>query len=40
MTETCRAAVFLGGGRYEIREFDVPSPPPGGAVLKERNRRR
>src|SRR5688572_3228257 len=34
MTETCRAAVFLGGGRYEIREFDVPSPPPGGAVLQ------
>lgn len=34
MTETCRAAVFLGGGRYEIREFDVPAPPPGGAVLQ------
>jgi threonine dehydrogenase-like Zn-dependent dehydrogenase len=34
MTETCRAAVFLGNGTYEIREFDIPSPPPGGAVLK------
>ena len=34
MTETCRAAVFLGDGRYEIRELDVPTPPPGGAVLR------
>lgn len=34
MTETCRAAVFLGDGRYEIRDFDVPMPPPGGAVLR------
>ena len=32
--DTCRAAVFLGGGRHEIREFPVPDPPPGGAVLK------
>lgn len=33
MTETCRAAVFPGDGTVEIREFPVPSPPPGGAVL-------
>lgn len=34
MTETCRAAVFLGDGTYEVREFPVPTPPPGGAVLQ------
>src|SRR4051794_20171136 len=34
MTETCRAAVFLGNETYEIREFTVPDPPPGGAVLR------
>jgi threonine dehydrogenase-like Zn-dependent dehydrogenase len=34
MTETCRAAVFLGDGRYEIRELPMPTPPPGGAVLR------
>jgi threonine dehydrogenase-like Zn-dependent dehydrogenase len=34
MTETCHAAVFLGDDRYEIREFPVPDPPPGGAVLR------
>jgi threonine dehydrogenase-like Zn-dependent dehydrogenase len=34
MSETCHAAVFLGDGRYEIREFAVPDPPPGGAVLQ------
>src|SRR4051794_26260439 len=34
MTQTCRAAVFLGDGRYEIRELPVPQPPPGGAVLQ------
>ena len=33
MTETCRAAVFLGEERYELRELPVPDPPPGGAVL-------
>lgn len=31
---TCRAAVFNGDGAYEVREFPVPTPPPGGAVLK------
>ena len=30
---TCRAAVFDGDGHYEVRQFPVPSPPPGGAVL-------
>ena len=34
MTGTCRAAVFLGDGTYEVREFPVPDPPPGGAVLR------
>jgi threonine dehydrogenase-like Zn-dependent dehydrogenase len=34
MTDTCRAAVFLGNESYEIREFAVPDPPPGGAVLQ------
>jgi threonine dehydrogenase-like Zn-dependent dehydrogenase len=34
MTETCRAAVFLGDETYEVREFAVPDPPPGGAVLQ------
>lgn len=31
---TCRAGVFGGDGTYEVREFAVPEPPPGGAVLK------
>lgn len=31
---SCRAAVFAGDGTYEVREFPVPEPPPGGAVLK------
>jgi threonine dehydrogenase-like Zn-dependent dehydrogenase len=31
---TCRAAVFLGDGSYQVRQFAVPSPPPGGAVLR------
>jgi threonine dehydrogenase-like Zn-dependent dehydrogenase len=30
---TCRAAVFAGDGTYEVREFPVPEPPAGGAVL-------
>jgi 2-desacetyl-2-hydroxyethyl bacteriochlorophyllide A dehydrogenase len=34
MTETCRAAVFQGDRTYEVREFAVPDPPPGGAVLQ------
>ena len=34
MTETCRAAVFLGDHTYEVREFAVPDPPPGGALLQ------
>jgi threonine dehydrogenase-like Zn-dependent dehydrogenase len=34
MGETCRAAVFLGDGTYEVREFAVPDPPAGGAVLQ------
>jgi threonine dehydrogenase-like Zn-dependent dehydrogenase len=34
MTETCRAAVFLGNHDYEVREFAVPDPPHGGAVLQ------
>jgi threonine dehydrogenase-like Zn-dependent dehydrogenase len=33
MTDTCRAAVFLGDGSYEIRRFPIPTPPSGGAVL-------
>jgi threonine dehydrogenase-like Zn-dependent dehydrogenase len=33
MGETCRAAVFSGKGSYEVREFPMPAPPPGGAVL-------
>jgi threonine dehydrogenase-like Zn-dependent dehydrogenase len=34
MTDTCHAAVFLGDDCYEIREFAIPDPPPGGAVLQ------
>ena len=34
MTGTCRAAVFRGDETYEIREFPIPDPPPGGAVLQ------
>jgi len=34
MAATCRAAVFLGDGTYEIRELPIPAPPPGGAVLR------
>jgi len=30
----CRAAVFNGDGTYELRNFPIPSPGPGGAVLK------
>jgi len=34
VTQTCRAVVFPGDGTYEIREFPVPAPPAGGAVLQ------
>ncbi len=34
MAETCRAAVFPGDGTFEVRELPVPTPPPGGAVLR------
>jgi threonine dehydrogenase-like Zn-dependent dehydrogenase len=34
MSDTCRAAVFPGDGTYEVREFAVPEPPAGGAVLQ------
>jgi L-iditol 2-dehydrogenase len=35
MAATGRAAVFLGPGKgYEIQEFDVPTPEPGGIVVK------
>lgn len=34
MTQTCRAGVFPGDGRIEVREFPMPDPPPGGAVLQ------
>src|SRR5689334_21382824 len=34
MSERCRAVVFLGDDRSEVREFPVPDPPPGGAVLR------
>ena len=31
---TCRAAVFLGDGTHAVREFPIPDPPAGGAVLR------
>jgi threonine dehydrogenase-like Zn-dependent dehydrogenase len=34
VADTCRAVVFTGDGRHEIREFAIPDPPVGGAVLK------
>ncbi len=35
MTATGKAAVFLGPGKgYEIQQFDVPTPEPGGIVIK------
>jgi threonine dehydrogenase-like Zn-dependent dehydrogenase len=34
MAGTCKAVVFSGKGSWEIREFRIPEPPPGGAVLK------
>jgi len=32
--QTCQAGVFTGDGRYEVREFPIPDPPPGGALLQ------
>ncbi len=34
MTNTCRAVVFNGDGTYDIRNFDIPEPTQGGAVIK------
>jgi L-iditol 2-dehydrogenase len=35
MTETAKAAVWLGYGKpFEIREYPVPDPEPGAAVIK------
>lgn len=34
MTATCRAVLFTGRESYEVREYRVPDPPPGGAVLR------
>jgi 2-desacetyl-2-hydroxyethyl bacteriochlorophyllide A dehydrogenase len=34
MAETCQAAVFNGDGTYDVREFAVPDPPDGGAVVR------
>lgn len=33
MSQTCSAVVFSGDGHHELREFPVPDPPEGGAVL-------
>ena len=32
--DTCRGVVFDGDGGYEIRDFPIPTPLSGGAVLK------
>jgi 2-desacetyl-2-hydroxyethyl bacteriochlorophyllide A dehydrogenase len=34
MARTCRAGVFSGRESFSVREFAVPDPPPGGAVLR------
>lgn len=34
MPATCHAAVFRGDATYEVREFPIPDPPSGGAVLR------
>ena len=34
MTETCRAVVFDGEGGYAEKEFALPEPGPGEAVLQ------
>ncbi len=34
MTKKCRAIVFNGDGTYQMRMFEKPTPPAGGAVVK------
>ena len=34
MSETVRAGVFTGDGKWEVRELASPDPPEGGAVLR------
>lgn len=34
MGESCQAAVFNGDGTMNLREFAVPDPPEGGAILQ------
>jgi hypothetical protein len=35
MTQTSRAVVLLGEGKWELRELPVPAePPPGDAILR------
>ena len=34
MSQGVRAVVFPGDGTYEVREFAMPDPPSGGALLK------
>jgi threonine dehydrogenase-like Zn-dependent dehydrogenase len=34
MGATCRGVVFTGDGTWDVREFPMPTPPPGGAVLQ------
>jgi threonine dehydrogenase-like Zn-dependent dehydrogenase len=34
MADTCSAVVFTGDGHHEFRDFPIPEPPDGGAVLK------
>ena len=34
MTATCRAVLFTGHESYEVREYRVPDPPSGGALLR------
>ena len=34
MTRTCRAGIFTGHESFEVREFAVPDPPAGGALLR------
>ncbi len=34
MSTRCRAVVFNGDGTYQLRQFDKPTPPAGGAVVR------